>query len=112
VRWRSKKIPAVQHLNDSSPEPKVNLPAVPKPNDSGTALARGKLKEYRFRTACIKRPEALQAAEKLALFEGYGLQAVHNRCVMNPALAAESCYSYRNHPFSAACLAARNEGRS
>src|SRR5450755_4331426 len=47
---------------------------------------------------------AKQAAEKLALFEGYGLQAVHNCCVMNPALAAEGCYSSRNHPFSAACL--------
>ena len=35
---------------------------------------------------------ALQAAEKLALFEGYGLQAVHNCCVMNPALAAEGCF--------------------
>src|SRR5450755_1777301 len=36
--------------------------------------------------------------------EGYGLQAVHNCCVMNPALAAEGCYSSRNHPLSAACL--------
>jgi hypothetical protein len=43
-----------------------------------------------------------EAAEKLALFEGYGLQAVHNCCVMNPALAAEGYYSSRNHPFSAA----------
>jgi hypothetical protein len=49
---------------------------------------------------------SLQAAENLALFEGYGLQAVHNYCVMNPALAAEGCYSSRTHPFSAACLAA------
>jgi hypothetical protein len=30
---------------------------------------------------------AKQAAEKLALFEGYGLQAVHNCCVMNPAFS-------------------------
>jgi hypothetical protein len=29
---------------------------VPEANDSGTALAWGKLKEYRFRTACIKPP--------------------------------------------------------
>jgi hypothetical protein len=43
---------------------------------------------------------ALQGAEKLALSEGYGLQAVHNCCVMNPALAAEGCYSSRNHTFS------------
>ena len=51
---------------------------------------------------CRKWPTrltALQAAENLALFEGYGLQAVHNCCVMNPALAAEGCYSSRNHPF-------------
>jgi hypothetical protein len=38
---------------------------------------------------------ALQAAEKLALFEGYGLQAVHNCCVMNPALAAEGCFLHK-----------------
>jgi hypothetical protein len=50
-----------------------------------------------------------QAAEKLALSEGYGLQAVHNCCVMNPALAAEGCYSSRNHPFSAAPKAAERE---
>jgi hypothetical protein len=25
------------------------------------------------------------------LFEGYGLQAVHSCCLMNPALAAEGC---------------------
>jgi hypothetical protein len=28
------------------------------------------------------------------LSEGYGLQAVHNCCVMNPALAAEGCNSF------------------
>jgi hypothetical protein len=28
---------------------------------------------------------------KLALVEGYGLQAVHNCCVVDPALAAEGC---------------------
>jgi predicted CoA-binding protein len=41
----------------------------------------------------------LEAAEKLALPEGYGLQAVHNRCVMKPALAAEGRYSSRNRTF-------------
>jgi hypothetical protein len=50
-----------------------------------------------------------QAAEKLALSEGYGLQAVHDCCVMNPALAAEGCYSSRNHPFFAASKAAERE---
>ena len=37
--------------------------------------------------------KTLEAAEKLALSEGYGLQAVHNCCVMNPALAAEGSSS-------------------
>ena len=42
---------------------------------------------------------ALEAAEKRALSEGYGLQAVHNCCVMKPALAAEGRYSSRNRTF-------------
>ena len=42
---------------------------------------------------------------KIALSEGYGLQAVHNSGVMNPALAAEGRYSFRNRTFSAASSA-------
>jgi hypothetical protein len=41
----------------------------------------------------------LQAAEKLALSEEYGRQAVHNCCVMNSALAAAGRYSFENALF-------------
>jgi hypothetical protein len=40
---------------------------------------------------------AKQAPENSPMFEGYGLQAVHNRGVKNPALAAEGCYSPLSH---------------
>jgi sulfur transfer complex TusBCD TusB component (DsrH family) len=60
---------------------------------------------YFHRTAqvqqCRKRSARLMAlqAETLATSEGYGLQAVNNCYVMNPDLAAEGCYSSRNHTF-------------
>jgi hypothetical protein len=56
------------------------------------------------KNAVLYQGMTLDAAEKLALSEGYGLQAVHNCCVMNPALAAEGRYSSRNRTFSAASL--------
>jgi hypothetical protein len=56
------------------------------------------------RSDALYQGTTLKAAEKLALPEGYGLQAVHNYCGMNPALAAEGRYSSRNLTFSAAFL--------
>jgi hypothetical protein len=58
-----------------------------------------------FHNSVLYQGTTLEAAEKHALFEGYGTEAVHDCYVMNPALAAEGCCSSRNHPFSASSLA-------
>jgi hypothetical protein len=43
------------------------------------------------RSNALYQGPTLQAAEILGFFEGDGLQAVHNCCVMNSASAAEDC---------------------
>jgi hypothetical protein len=39
---------------------------------------------------------------KTPFFEGYGLQALHNYCVMNPALAAEGGFLLKPSIFAQA----------
>jgi hypothetical protein len=46
-------------------------------------------KRHFLECLALYRGTTSPAAKKLALSEGYGLQAAHNCCVMTPALAAE-----------------------
>ena len=78
-------------------------PISPKPS----WLLSGFVSGHDFSRA-VKAPneEGFSPCGNPILSEGYGLQAVHNCCVTNPALAAEGCNSFEITLFAQTLISA------